>query len=81
MSADWIDREKALRSSGGGTPLLQSEHAAVNARYPGTTLECCCECGDATGRAGKDDDSFYTEDGDGPYCWDCWQQLMLVEEA
>lgn len=35
-------------------------------------LELCCRCGDPTGRAGRADDSLYTDDDLGPYCWDCW---------
>ena len=45
----------------------------VNSRYPGTTLEHCCECGEATGRAGIGEDSLYYEDGRGPYCQDCYK--------
>lgn len=69
---DWIDKEHVLRQTGGVTPLLQSEHAEVNARYPGCTLEYCCQCNQATGRAGRSEDSLYCED-EGPFCWDCWQ--------
>ena len=72
---DWIDEERARRSRGINHPLLPSEHDAVNARYPETTLEYCCECGAATGRAGRADDSIFTEDGDGPYCFECWGDL------
>lgn len=70
---DWIDKEHALRQAGGFTPLLQSQHAEVNARYPGCTLEYCCECDQLTGRAGRGEDSLYYDD-DGPFCWDCWQE-------
>ena len=76
---DWIDREYAQRKQGVNRPLLYSEHEAVNARYPGCTLEYCCECGSATGRAGKHDDSLFTDDGDGPYCHECW--IDLTEAA
>lgn len=69
---DWIDTERTLRQAGGFTPLLQSQHAEVNARYPGCTLEYCCECGQATGRAGRADDSLYRDDDVGPFCWQCW---------
>ncbi len=79
LALDWIDREKALRSSGGGTPLLQSEHEVVNARYPGTTLEYCCHCGEPTGRAGKGEDSLYAEDGTGPYKPECFHELFPEE--
>jgi hypothetical protein len=68
---DWIDAEKARRDMGVETPLLPSEHAAVNARYPGCTLEYCCVCNQPTGRAGRADDSLYIGD-DGPYCYECY---------
>lgn len=51
--------------------LDQDSHAAVNARYPGCTLEHCCKCGEATGAAGPGDGSIYAEDGSGPYCATC----------
>lgn len=35
--------------------------------------ELCCKCGEATGRAGKDEDSLYTDD-DGPFCEDCFPE-------
>jgi len=54
LYTDWVDKIKAERVSGINRPLTQSEHDAVNARYPGTTLEYCCECGQPTGRAGTD---------------------------
>lgn len=72
---DWIDEEWERRQHGINRPLLQSEHAAVNARCPGCTLEYCCECGDATGRAGRADDSMFTEEGYGPYCKECLDNL------
>ena len=35
--------------------------------------ETCCECGCATGRAGRGDDSMYCDDCDaGPFCEDCY---------
>lgn len=71
---DWIDRERRLRASGGRTALTQSQHAAVNAREPGCTLEYCCECDQPTGNAGKGEDSNYTEDDAGPYCWECFPE-------
>ena len=70
---DWIDTEATQRSQGMNRPLLQSEHQAVNARYPGCTWEHCCECGRPTGRAGKHDDSLYVDD-DGPYCYECFSK-------
>lgn len=68
---DWIDEEKARRDADIRRPLLQSQHAEVNARYPGCTLEYCCECDAATGRAGAAEDSLFIDD-DGPYCWECY---------
>ena len=67
---DWIDRIAAERP-GIKRPLLQSQHAEVNARYPGCTLEYCCDCSQPTGAAGKGEDSLYDDD-DGPYCRECW---------
>ena len=69
---DWIDEEKERRQHGDFRPLLPSQHAEVNARYPGCTLEYCCECNQPTGRAGRGDDSLFGESGDGPYCYECW---------
>ena len=70
---DWIDEEKKRRDQGINRALTQSQHAAVNARYPGTTVEYCCVCGEPTGMAGEHEDSFYTEE-DGPFCWDCYPE-------
>jgi len=69
---DWIDDEKANRDMGINRPLLQSDHRAVNIRYPGCTLEYCCECDQPTGNAGKSEGSNYTDDGEGPYCYECF---------
>lgn len=74
--SDWIDNEKLRRDQGINRGLLQSDHAAVNARYPGCTLEYCCECDQPTGNAGKGEDSNYTDD-EGPYCWDCLSLFKL----
>jgi hypothetical protein len=43
--------------------------------------ERCCMCDDATGRAGKGDDSIYCNCGAGPFCLDCWHdhQFRCVE--
>ena len=71
--SDWIDKEHALRQAGRRTALHQSEHAEVNARYPGCTLEHCCECDEPTGRAGRGEDSLYHDDN-GPFCSDCWHK-------
>ena len=52
----------------------QAEHQHINAdSYPGTR-EICINCGDPTGKAGKDDDSLYLYD-EGPYCQDCYDQI------
>ena len=72
---DWIDDEYTRRRSCINHPLLPSQHEAVNARYPGCTLEYCCQCDTPTGRAGRADDSLFTDDGDGPYCKECWDAL------
>jgi len=74
---DWIDNIKRERSEGINRALLQSQHAAVNSRYPGTTLEYCCECGEPTGNAGKGEDSNYTQNDEGPYCWECFPEKDL----
>ena len=71
---DWIDQIKRERDLGIKRPLYQSQYVAVNARYPGCTLEYCCDCGRPTGRAGRGDDSLYADDGSGPYCEFCWME-------
>ena len=78
---DWIEQVKTDRSNGIKKPLLQSEHWEVNRKYPGTTLEYCCECDSPTGRAGRGEDSIYAEfmiggDEIGPLCWECYQSLI-----
>ena len=35
-------------------------------------LEICCQCEGTTGRAGRGEDSLYTDNDWGPYCEDCW---------
>ena len=75
--SDWIDDERDKRSRGITTPLLQSQHAAVNARYPGCTWEYCCECQAPTGRAGRSDDSLFIDD-DGPFCLGCFENITGV---
>ena len=72
---DWIDDEYTRRRSGINHPLPPSQHETVNARYPGCTLEYCCQCDAPTGRAGRADDSLFTDAGDGPHCEDCWNAL------
>lgn len=37
--------------------------------------ERCCICDEPTGRAGKQDDSLYLENGQGPYCEKCWMSV------
>ena len=36
-------------------------------------IETCCICDSPTGKAGKGEDSLYSEKGDGPYCEDCYE--------
>lgn len=56
-----------------GKALDQATHARINAQhYPGTR-ELCCVCDYPTGRAGAGEDSLYNDEGDGPYCEDCWE--------
>ena len=70
---DWIDQEAERRSQGENRALLPSQHDAVNGRYPGCTLEECCKCDEATGRAGKGEDSIYCDECEqGPFCSECW---------
>ncbi len=40
-------------------------------------FEECTECGQRTGRAGRGDDSLYSDDGYGPYCWGCFCNLEI----
>lgn len=73
MTTDWIDEEAQRRAQGENRALTQSQHEAVNARYPGCTLEECCECDEPTGRAGKGEDSIYCDEcEEGPFCSECW---------
>jgi hypothetical protein len=37
-------------------------------------VEHCVKCDEATGRAGRGDDSLFDADGKGPYCDDCWDK-------
>jgi len=44
-------------------------------------IERCCYCNDATGRAGKGEDSLYCEHCDaGPFCGECFDEHMIEEE-
>lgn len=36
------------------------------------SFEICCQCEGTTGRAGRGEDSLYTDNDWGPYCEDCW---------
>ena len=36
--------------------------------------ELCCVCGEATGRAGKAEDSLYIDE-DGPFCEECYDDV------
>jgi len=81
---DNIDQIKQDRVNGINKPLSQSEHRAVNTRYPGTTLEYCCECDNSTGRAGRGEDSIYAEymiggDEVGPLCFECYDELISAK--
>ena len=50
--------------------MYQSEHEKWNAHnYPGTR-QLCVECDQPTGRC--EDDSLFTDNGDGPFCPECW---------
>lgn len=42
-------------------------------------LERCCVCDEPTGKAGRDEDSLYRENGDGPYCETCWDRLEQAQ--
>lgn len=72
--SDWIDKVYQERVRGRRRALSQWAHRAVNARYPGCTLEYCCACGKPTGRAGRGEDSLYTDDGEGPFCVECFPE-------
>lgn len=53
--------------------ISQSEHEAWNAKhYPGTR-QLCEKCGCETGRC--EDDSIYSDDGEGPLCVECWTAI------
>jgi len=78
---DWIDREKSRRDSGIKRAISQDQHSAVNARYPGCTLEYCCECGEPTGHAGAGEDSLFNDEGEGPFCDECWKTHGYGEEV
>lgn len=39
-------------------------------------IELCIECDKHTDRAGIEDDSLYTDEGDGPFCFECFTTKM-----
>lgn len=39
------------------------------------SIEYCFTCNDATGNAGKEEDSLYIDDI-GPYCQDCYDEIV-----
>jgi hypothetical protein len=41
-------------------------------------IERCSVCDDPTGKAGKGEDSFYCECGEGPFCSACWEEHKAV---
>ena len=50
--------------------MSQNEHEAWNAsNYPGTR-QICCNCEEPTGRC--EEDSMYSDDGEGPFCECCY---------
>ena len=53
--------------------MSQSEHARWNDRNYTGKRQLCCKCGEPTGRC--EEDSIYDEDGDGPFCSDCFDFL------
>ena len=48
---------------------------------PTEAFEYCCQCDDPTGRAGVDEDSLYTDDNRGPFCIDCYEELVMLTEG
>ena len=75
----WMEEERDRRLAGVTRPLSQSQHAQMNARYPGSTLEYCCACEQPTGNAGGSS-SNNAIDGSGPYCWECFQQTEATDD-
>lgn len=56
----------------------QCTHERINAQhYPGTR-QLCMRCDQPTGRC--EDDSIYTEDGDGPICEECYEAAAAAAE-
>lgn len=61
--------------------MHQSDHEAWNAsNYPGTR-QLCVECDGETDRC--EEDSVYTEEGEGPLCVECWHKTLeyLLENS
>ena len=40
------------------------------------TYEHCARCQKITGRSGIGEDSLYSSNGYGPFCEDCWDELI-----
>jgi hypothetical protein len=78
---DWIDRIRDEREGGYRRALSQDQHERVNARFPGLTRECCFLCGAETGRAGAAEDSIFDDNGDGPYCEECFAPTPTPAEG
>lgn len=41
-----------------------------------TRYEHCFLCNAKTGKAGRGEDSLYTDAGNGPFCPDCWEETF-----
>ena len=52
--------------------MTQDAHERWNAMHCPGTRQLCCKCEEPTGRC--EEDSIYGEEGDGPYCEDCWKE-------
>ena len=72
---EWIHtecmRREADHSRKAAAPQVRKEGPV----YAGPAVETCSECGKPTGRVGDFDDSLFTDDGEGPFCEDCWDHL------
>ena len=79
LNRDWIDREHQERQEGRTRALTQDQHRSLNARYPGSSTETCVACGEATGKAGAGEHSLYTDEGEGPYCEECFPKELDKE--
>lgn len=57
--------------------MSQAEHSAWDAyNYPGD-LQICFSCEEPTNRC--DEDDFWADNGDGPFCIDCWILYQVKE--